>query len=200
MENPFFASAWPGVATWIALYISDYALTVKCARLYKTGASERLVMEGSYELTPYYQRDIDSLRLFSPRFVVMLIYGSVLLAVVWMLSLITYPQLYTFSLGSMILIELTVHVRHLHNLVVFRALNRSDGVRGRIEYQRTFILHTSAADLMIFAGLYLALFGCLQNWFFLGGVASCLQTALKHLRLVRKLPATQVGAPDSQTT
>ena len=69
MQNPFFVNAWPGVAVWIALYVSDYVLTVKCARLYKSGAHEKVVVEGSYELTAYFQRDIDSLRLFSPRFI-----------------------------------------------------------------------------------------------------------------------------------
>ena len=200
MQNPFFVSAWPGVAVWIALYISDYALTVKCARLYKSGAHEKVVMEGSYELTPYFQRDIDSHRMFSSRFIFMLIYSSVLLAIVWMLSLITYPQLYTFALGSMILLELTIHLRHFHNLFTFRAMKQPDAVKGRIEYQRTFILRASATDLIAFAALYLVLFGLLQNWFFLGGAATCLSTALKHLRMVRKLQTADATQVQSQPT
>ena len=116
------------MAVWIALYISDYFLTVTCARLYKSGAHEKIVMEGSYELTPYFQNDIDSFRLFSPRFIIMLIYSSVLLAIIWMLSLITYSQLYTFAFGAMILLELTIHLRHFHNFFTFRAMNQSDQV------------------------------------------------------------------------
>ncbi len=200
MQNPFFVNAWPGVVVWIALYISDYVLTVKCARLYKSGAQEKVVMEGSYELTPYFQRDIDSLRLFSPRFILMLIYSSVLLTIVWMLSLISYPQLYTFALGSMILLELTIHLRHFHNFFTFRAMQYSDAVQGRIEYQRTFILRVSAADLMGFAALYLVLFGLLQNCFFLGGTATCLSTAFKHLRMVRKLQTADATRTQSQPT
>jgi len=199
VQNPFLVSPWPGVAVWAVLYISDYFLTVKCARLYKSGAHEKVVMEGSYELTPYFQKDIDSFRLFSPRFILMLIYSSVLLAIIWMLSLITYPQLYTFALGAMVLIELTVHLRHFHNFFTFQAMNQSDAVQGRLEYRRTFILRVSATDLLAFAVLYLVLFGILQNLFFLGGTATCLSTALKHFRLFRKLQPNETAVQQSQS-
>jgi hypothetical protein len=197
LENPFFATAWPGVAVWVVLYISDYALTIKCARLYKMGVSEKLVFEGSYELTPYFQRDINSLRIISPRFIVMLIYSSVLLTMIWMLSLITYRPLYAFALGAMVLIELTIHLRHLHNFFMFRAIIRSDAASGRIEYTRMFILRGSATDLAVFSVFYLILAGLLQNWFFLGGAATCLSTAVKHLKLARQHSTIAAASPQS---
>ena len=69
MAELFAGSLWPSLISLILLYISDYSLTVYCARLYQTRAKDKLVLEGSYELTPYYQRDVDSLRHFSPRFI-----------------------------------------------------------------------------------------------------------------------------------
>src|SRR5258708_24418110 len=45
---------------WGLLYVSDYALTITCARLY--GRQKTIVFEGSYEITPFFQRDINSLR------------------------------------------------------------------------------------------------------------------------------------------
>jgi hypothetical protein len=45
------------------------------------------VHEGSYELTPYFQKDVDTLRLLSPRFLWMLVLYAVLLLIVWRLTI-----------------------------------------------------------------------------------------------------------------
>jgi len=67
MSNFFFDSFWPGAVAWSVLYVSDYVLTLTCARLYQMGAKEKIVFEGSYELTPFFQKDINSLRKISHR-------------------------------------------------------------------------------------------------------------------------------------
>jgi hypothetical protein len=61
-----FATPWPGLFVWVVLFISDYTMTLICARMYQAGAKEKLVIEGSYEITPYFQKDIDSLKVVSP--------------------------------------------------------------------------------------------------------------------------------------
>jgi hypothetical protein len=182
----FFSSLWPGLTVWILLYISDYALTITCARLYRAGVNEKLAFEGSFELNPIFQKDIDSLRRFSPRFLVFLFVTSGLLALVWFLSEETTPELYVFLSGAMVLLELTVHTRHLRNLFMFRAILKSDCVRGRIEYSRLFILRVSSDELFIFSALYALLFVFTQSWFVLGGAATCFSTAIKHRRLAQK--------------
>jgi len=181
-----FSSIWPCLAIWVLLYISDYALTIRCARLYRGGVNEKLVLEGSYEITPFFQKDIDSLRRISPRFVAMLFVSSGLLVTVWFLSSQSAPELYIFASGSLILLELTVHTRHLRNLSMFRAMSKSDCVKGRIEYSRSLILRMSSGELFVFSGMYLVLFAFTQSWFVLGGAATCLSTAIKHRRLARK--------------
>ena len=50
-----------------ALFISDYVLTLACARLYR--GQDKIVFEGSYEITSTDQADVDALRKVSPRFV-----------------------------------------------------------------------------------------------------------------------------------
>jgi hypothetical protein len=195
----FFNSLWPCLTSWVLLYISDYVLTIKCARLYRGGVCEKLVFEGSYELTPFFQRDIDSLRRISPRFVAMLFVTSGLLAFVWFLSAQSVPELYVFMSGSMILLELTVHTRHLRNLFMFRAMNKSDCVRGRIEYSRPFILRMSSDELFVYSGMYLLLFAFTQSWFVLGGATSCLSTAIKHRQLARKAASKVAVAVQPET-
>jgi hypothetical protein len=196
----FFSSVWPGLTVWILLYISDYALTITCARLYRGGVDEKLVLEGSYEITPFFQRDIDSLRLISPRFLAMLLVSTGLLATVWFLSVQSGPELYVFASGSLILLELTVHIRHLRNLFIFRAISKSDCVRGRIEYSRPFILQMSSNELFAFSGMFLLLFVFTQSWFVLGGAATCFSTAIKHRRLARKATFKAVVAVQPEST
>jgi hypothetical protein len=57
----FFSNLWPGLTIWSLLYVSDYAFTIVCARLYRSRVSEKLVFEGSFELNPVFQQDVNSL-------------------------------------------------------------------------------------------------------------------------------------------
>ena len=192
---PFFlTSPWPALIVWIVLYISDYAFTIACARMRRGPISEKIVIEGSYEITPYFQRDVDALRRFSPRFITMLVYSTLLLVAVWFLSAQSFPEFFTFAAGAMILIEVTIHIRHLKNFLMYRRMKESDCVRGRIEYSRAFILRTSADELFIFAGVYALFFAATLSWFILGGVASCLSVALKHRRLAQNAEKVSTGA------
>jgi hypothetical protein len=195
----FFNSLWPGLVVWLVLYISDYTLTIVCARQYRSGVSEKLVFEGSYELTPYFQRDIDSLRAISPRFVVAWVVSGLLLAWVWFLSLQSAREFYTFLLGSMILIELTIHVRHLRNFSLFRGFSDPTCVRGRIEYSRPFILKNSSREMFVFSCLYVALFAFTQSWFVLGGATACFSTAIKHHRLARAASSKALPTVEMQS-
>ncbi|MGH9735597.1 MAG: hypothetical protein ACRD8A_13530 [Candidatus Acidiferrales bacterium] len=86
MSHFLFQSLWPTLAFWAVLYISDYVLTVTCARLYRGGIDRNIVFEGSSELNPVFQKDIDSLRLLSPRFIWLLLLTEVWLAWTWILK------------------------------------------------------------------------------------------------------------------
>src|SRR5260370_42439602 len=87
----------------------------------------------------------------------------------------------------MTVIQLAVHTRHLGNLLLFRAIIKTDQIRGRIEYLRLLLLRTSAAELLSFSGLFFLLFVFTKDWVMLGVASSCLSTAAKHRRLFRTL-------------
>ena len=95
----FAQNFWAGLSLWILLFISDYTLTLVCARLYQKGVRDKIVFEGSYEITAYFQRDIDSLRIVSPRFIAALALNSTLLFIIWWLAPPVVSQLYVFLLG-----------------------------------------------------------------------------------------------------
>jgi hypothetical protein len=182
----FLSSPWPGVAVWCILYVSDFVLTVTCARLYKRAVAEKIVFEGSFELNPFFQRDIDSLSFVSPRFLAMLVLNAVLLVIIWALEYDSLPDFYSFVLGAFICLQLAVHVRHLRNLFLFRALRNTEVVRGRIEYTRPLILRLSSVEFLAFSGLYGLLFVFTKSWFVMGGAFACCLTAGKHWWLARK--------------
>ena len=186
-------SLWPGLAAWVALYCSDYALTLHCARLYRAGVNEKIVFEGSYELNPYFQEEIDALRVVSPRFVLALLWTSGSLGVVWLITRQTWlwPGPYLFLLGALLLMELAIHVRHLRNLYLFTMALRSDAVRGRIEYGRRLMLTASSIELAAFSLLFLVAFLVAGSPFLLGGSVMCLSTALRHWRLARQHAKTR---------
>jgi hypothetical protein len=193
-----FSSPGPGLTIWSLLYVSDYTFTIVCARLYRRGVNEKFAVEGSFELTPFFQKDIDSLKVISPRFLAMLLLSGTLLTLTWFLSSQSTPELYEFVLGALILVQLAVHTRHIRNFFMFRMFAKSDYVRGRIEYSRIFVLRASASELFAFAGFLLVLFAFTPSWFLLGGIVSCALTALKHVQLARKAVASSFAAGQPQ--
>ena len=188
LPNFLFEHAWPGMVIWGLLYVSDYALTIICARLY--GRQKTIVFEGSYEITPFYQRDIDSLRVVSPRFVFILFLILGLLGFLWILNESSpAPELWQFALGGFIGVQLFIHLRHLRNLVLFRSINHTELVRGHIEYDRSVVLRASSWECFAFSGFFFTLFAFTRSWFILGGAVTCFSLGVKHRRLAARLHA-----------
>ena len=191
MSNFFFDHLWPVLTVWSLLYVSDHTLTIWCARLYRVAAREKIVYEGSFELNPVFQREVDALQWISLRFLLALVLTNVLLAALWLLNAQSSTELYSFLLGALISVQLAIHVRHLRNLFLFQAMRNADMVRGRIEYSRPVILRLSAVEFLAFSGLYAFLFLFTRSWFVMGGVFACLLLAGKHWWLARRWAANK---------
>jgi hypothetical protein len=181
------------VAFWIVLYISDYYLTLWGARLYVTGGNKHLAFDGSHELNPAFEQDINYLRRVSLRFVMALFVYTFIMLVVRGLAR-DLPFLFSMFAGALILIEVCVHVRHVRNIVALWHMRQDIGVAGRLEYQRWYTLRTSAIDVLVFAIFFtgVALIG--GGWFFAGGALACLGVSFRHWRASRRLlKTTQKG-------
>lgn len=186
---------WVALLIWVTVYALDYAMTIRGARLYDATGKTYVTFEGSYELTPYYQKDIDALRPVSIRFVVMLGVSSVAIGLVWLLSIriVFIPQAFSFLMGGLLLRQAVVLMRHANNIWLYRYFGKQpDDVQGHIHYGRRVVLRRSAFELASFAALYLLLFAVVGEWFFAGGAFACLAMAFQHGRLARR-PAQ--GAP-----
>lgn len=173
------------ILLWVIVYAMDYFLTIIGARLYRSGAQDHVVFQGSYELTPVFREDVDALRLVSPRFLRYLGSSVVLILLVWLLDIQFLGQYIFFSalVGALFLREAPIYVRHIRNIALFVLLRNDDSVSGRIEYSRWVTLKISAIELFSFAGFYLLLFLLDRSWFFLGGAAGSLVTGVQHLTM-----------------
>ncbi|HEY6308974.1 MAG TPA: hypothetical protein VI488_21235 [Candidatus Angelobacter sp.] len=78
---------WPNLILCTVLYLLDYYLTIAGARVYRAGAQQTIIFEGSYELTPGYQRDVDQLRWVSRRFIWSLVRMLGLVSLTWWLTI-----------------------------------------------------------------------------------------------------------------
>jgi hypothetical protein len=177
------------IVVWIVLYASDYYLTLAGARLCRGAGNRHLVHEGSYELTPAFQQDVDGLRLVSRSLLFYLALSSAAIYLVWWLGQRTPggPQIYALLVGALYLREAAVFVRHFRSIAMFSVTRDGQGVEGQVRYRRWLGFWLSGADLLIFAGLFLFLFLLMGSWFMLGGVFGCLVIGLRHLWSARGL-------------
>ncbi|MCG3207605.1 MAG: hypothetical protein FOGNACKC_01205 [Anaerolineae bacterium] len=189
LEDLLVENLWISLTVWALLFISDYYFTIYGAYLYQTYAKQYVVYEGSYELTPSFQNDVNNLRRVSPRFLVSLSLTIIFLIILWFLSVkfLETPWLFSFLIGALILSEVAIHIRHVRNIYLFGLTRKTkNGLKGHIEYRRWVILKSSAIELTSFSALFLLGFLISNSWFFLGGAVRCLMLGLSHLRLARK--------------
>jgi len=102
---------------------------------------------------------------------------------------ITVPQtrsVYLFMLGALLMIQLTVHVRHLRNWLLFHHALRPGGMTGHLEYRRDVIFRASAFEILEFGVLYAFIYAFTPAGpFVLGGAFACGVLAISHYRLAR---------------
>lgn len=196
MSGFFFDSWIPGLILYSVLFISDYTWTIVNARLYRSQANQYVVFEGSFELTPYFQKDIDALRRVSPRFVLALVLINGILAALWFITRLVpgMEAMYVFFLGCVLLVQCTIHMRHVRTWHMFRSMHADSGMVGRVEYRRPLILRASASEMFSFAGMWLLLAAMFGSWFFLGGAIQCAVVGVKHRGLAKKHEARAAAA------
>ena len=199
MEFWLATSPLPGVILWIILYVSDYYLTIYSARGFREIG--HVQFEGSFELTPQYQRDIDALKPVSKRHILMLGLYSLLIVLIWWLTkrLLFFPWTYLLYLGMFLLLEVAVHLRHLRNISLIREIRKNGGVEGQISYKKWFSYRISASEFYVYSVLFLIIAVLTYSSFFLGGAIMCFGTGFKHSRLAKKVKSTPVQIAESQT-
>jgi len=199
METWLATSPWPGVTLWIILYISDYYLTLYSARGFREIG--HFQFEGSFELTPQYQKDIDALTPVSRLHIILLVLYSLLIVFIWWFTrfLIYFPWTYLLYLGMFLLLEVAVHIRHLRNVSLIREIRKNGGVEGQISYRKWFTYKVSAFEFYLSSILFLIIAALTYSLFFVGGAIMCFGTGFKHSRMAKKAKTNQPPAVAPQT-
>jgi len=189
---------WIGMILWIILYISDYYLTVYSARGFRQIGHFKF--EGSFELTPQYEKDIEALKPISRLHIILLILYSLIIFAIWWVFVyyLGLPWAYLIYLGMFLLLEVAVHLRHLRNIFLIREIRKNGGVDGQILYQKWFSYRVSAFELYLYFGLFLIVAALEFSPFFFGGALMCFGTGFKHTRLAKKSKLTPVHKVESK--
>jgi hypothetical protein len=196
LEEAFCSSVWLTIAVWVAIYASDYYLTIVGARIYDAAGRRHVRFQGSYELNPLFQKDVDARRLFSFRWIAMLLLSAGCIWLLWFLAVERrhQPELYSFSVGCLFLLSFAANMRHARNILVFRWMKNVPAPENPFEYPRRLMLRYSAMDRLLLAVVFLTLALVTSSWFVFGGSASCAVVALKQWRLSRRFEAGMQGS------
>jgi hypothetical protein len=197
IDQVVFDWAPVAISAVIACFFADYSLTHLGARA-SARVRDKWRIEGSYEMNPAWERQIDSGRWFGWRVVLVPAALAVLLAVLRILAgfvdFYADPAYFGFAVGSMLLIQGPILVLHAVNLETFRLLARPDAAEGSIVYKRWFGYRQSIVYLLGFAALWVALWLPSQQAFFLGGAASCALFARRFTQLATQARSAVVAA------
>jgi hypothetical protein len=187
----FLNHVWFAIGLWALLYAVDYMLTLKAARLYDAGVKDHISFGGGYELNPVFQKDIAALRRFSYRFFLLLVLFGGILLIIYTLGM---KEMFAFSWGLLIGVQLTIQLRHVRNLAVFNYARRSDGMTGKIEYEHWLSLRLSSVELFAYSGFFLFLYFLCSNFFILGCAVGCFTVGWRHLVDSKKKPNAESPA------
>ncbi len=185
-ENWLANSPWTGTVIWILLFMTDYYLTIQSAKGFKEIG--HFQFEGSFELTPFFQDDINALRPISKRHILMIVLVGILLPVLWYLPLpfSLGREVYLMILGMFILSQVVVQNRHFRNLILIGNIKQYGGAEGQITYSQHLSYRTSAFDIFLTGTLFLWALLFSYSSFLLGGLIICFALATQHTWLAAK--------------
>jgi hypothetical protein len=197
MDNPF-ESLPVAVVLWLIVYVADYYLTLYGRQLWLQNAKDLLSFQGSYELNPYYQKDVDANKWVSRRFIFMVAFG-----ILWMLFMwgathyLNLPQVFPAAMGFLLLMEIVVLSSHVQNIRLFKSAAITGSVEGHISYARWVSMDGTAWKFAYWGVIYLIFALLLSNWFFAGGALSCFYTFARFRRYGQQLRAQPKAAPST---
>src|SRR5450432_314517 len=178
-----FTSLPAAIVLWVVLYCADYYLTLYGNDLRAKYAVDHMGLDGSYELNPYYVRDIGSKKRVSGRFIFMLVLFAVWLAVVWYgAQYFDIPEAFSVAAGVVLLMEVPVLATHLQNISMYRFMKTPGAAVGKITYARWIGITLAGRIFGYWLIAYCALFLLTGSWLFVGGALVMLSLCLRYSR------------------
>jgi hypothetical protein len=190
---------WFGVALWTVAIWLDHFGTLYGAKRYREVLSRYTSCSGSYELSPTFQRDIESGRRFPPKVILVWVVISGFLASTWWASteIAKEPAIYLAAAGAFLVTRVEVIMAHVVNTVLARWMAAGDQCRGRTEHARSLVLRIAAMRFWNFAALSAGACLLRWDWFFAGGAVGCILVGTRFAELGRKADRLQPEAAGS---
>lgn len=177
-----------GLVLWVVTYCADYYLTIYGRRLWLENGQPYFNFQGSYELNPYYQQDIDSGRWLSKRFLVMLALGVLWMVFVWGATrYLGTPDLFALGVGYLVMLEVVVISSHVQNIRLFSLAPLVGAVEGHISYARWVSLDATAWKFGYWGAVLVVLAVATASWFFTGGAVACLYNFVRYRRYAQHM-------------
>jgi len=178
------ANPWLVALLWALLSIFDFSATMIYSKAYRDFLSANVTYEGGMEMNPAFEKDVQQLRWFSPRYIVSMLVVALLIA--WVGS--WFPKLWFESLaGAAILLVLITDLRHIENLsVVWFLKSDPSSFKGRIEQSYALSQRRIAVGTFNIGLLYLIVYFLVGRVFFIGGAVICTLFAIRHYLLARR--------------
>lgn len=172
---------------WAALYLGDHSATLWLARLYEQSLKRHFTYDGGVELNPAFEREVASLREFSPQFVFLLSLMTMVLAVSGLFAR-DYLN-YEFIVGAFLLLWVFIDLRHLRNLYFYQHLiARPGAVEGHLRQSYWLSQRLTAFDAFSAGVIYGLAWATGGEDFFLGGAFVCFALAARHFFLANRRP------------
>ena len=201
IDRVLFDWAPIAIAAVVGCFFADYTLTHIGARANEL-VRDRWRVEGSYEMNPTWERQIDSRQWFGPRVVLVPLALAAILGTLRLLAglvdVYDDPAYFGSAVGVMLLLQAPILLLHAMNLQTFQMLLDPTAAEGGIAYRRWFVYRQSVVYLLGFSVIWLVLWVPSQQAFFLGGAASCALFASRFWQLASKVRAA--AAIDNSVT
>ena len=155
------------------------------SKAYKEVLSENITYEGGVmEMNPAFEKDVQQLRWFSPRYFISMVLVALLIA--WAGS--WFPKAWFESLaGTALLLVLVIDLRHIENLSVVWFLKADpSSFKGKIEQSYALSQRRIAVGTFNIGVLYLIVYFLVGRIFFIGGAVICVVFAFRHYLLARR--------------
>jgi hypothetical protein len=163
--------AWFGPLLVAGLSLLDYRLSVVGLRWYRQGADRHYDLEGSYELNPPFETDVEALRPVSPKHLIAVVRMVAIILAAWFLTVFAdrWQGVYVGVVGFFVLTQVPAHIRHIQNIALFRFVALRGGVQGKTLTPRWMDLQVSGVLFWSFAAVYALLWVLLDEPFLAGG-------------------------------
>jgi hypothetical protein len=175
---------WLVALLWGLLSIFDFSATMLYSKAYREFLSANITYEGGMEMNPAFEKDVQQLRWFSPRYIVSMLTVALLIVLAgWV-----FPTLWFEVLaGAAILLVLITDLRHIENLsTVWFMKSDPNSFKGKLQQSYALSQRRIAVGTFNIGMLYLIVYFLVGRIFFLGGAVICVLFALRHFLLSKR--------------